>query len=100
MAVKSSRRVLEVRRVGIEPLTVPEGVIELLGLTNGDSVAFIEVDGQIVVEGEPRRSLEDVIGSLVTDRPFVTDDEMVAELELALADKLSEEYARIFQDKE
>lgn len=81
-------------------LTVPEWVEQKLGLQVGDALLFMmDDDGRIFVQREERRPLEDVIGSLKTDRPFLTDDELDAELERVMADELREKYDGIFKER-
>ena len=80
-----------------QPLTVPDWVEAKLGLEEGDVLLFMEENGRVFVQREARRALDEVIGSLKTDRPFLTDDELDAELERVMVDELREKYARIFK---
>lgn len=89
---------VEQRKHQAQPLTVPDWVEQKLGLAVGDALLFMmDDDGRIFVQREARRPLEEVIGSLTTDRPFLTDDELDAELERVMADELRGKYDRIFK---
>lgn len=83
-----------------QPLTVPEIVETKLGLEEGDDLLFVEEDGRIFVQREARLPLEAIVGSLKTDLPFPTDEEMDAAVERAVSDHCREKYDRILQGQE
>lgn len=92
---------VELRKHPAEPLTVPDWVEQKLGLEVGDALLFMmDDDVRIFLQREGPRPLDEVLGSIKTDRPFPIDAETDAAVEEAVAEHYREKNVGLVEGDE